>query len=298
MAAVSARSLGTPGTFRALVVGDTQRVMPIERIVHVRDTNDAGRAAVARAMLAEVCDVKVHLGDLVGTVGSARDWARFDSHYPPDVFGSDNWLVCRGNHDCSGLFLGKDREFAQRYPDSIGRLRVFDFDFIRLVLLDTNAAVCQPTLWEQQRAEFVSVLRQADSESAIQHVLVFGHHPPMTNGRWIRSRANRTVRATFFEPFLACRKTRAFFAGHVHGYERFVVDHRVFIVSGGGGGPRVPHLHGTERRHPSDVDIDDPHPLHYLRLNCTPERVSISTRYRHEVTGAWGELDFCEIHGG
>jgi hypothetical protein len=269
--------------------------MPVERLVHVRETNDAGRAAVAREILAESCDVKVHLGDLVGTVGSLRDWTRFDSHYPREVFGSDNWLVCRGNHDCSGLFLGRDHHFVERHPESIGKLRAFDFDFVKLVLLDTNEAVCHPSHWQQQRHDFHAVLEQADEDPAIRHVLVFGHHPPLSNGRWIRPRANRIVRATFFQPFLACRKSRAFFAGHVHGYERFNVEGRQFVVSGGGGGPRVAHLHGAARRHPSEIDIDDPHPLHYVRVTATPDGVRISARYWHETTGAWGELDHCDV---
>lgn len=289
------RTLRQRESFRALVVGDTQRIMPIERLARGHDTNDEGRAAVAQQMHAEECDVRVHLGDLVGVVGSKRHWARFDSHYPPEIFGGENWLVCRGNHDCGGVFLGKDREFVQRHPETIGKLRVFDFEFVTLILLDTNAAVCHSSYWEQQRVDFVSALERADEDPAVRHVLVFGHHPPLTNGRWIRGRANGIVHATFFEPFLACHKSRAFFAGHVHGYERFRVKGRQFIVTGGGGGPRVAHLHGARRRYPSEVDIADPHPLHYVRVTATPDQVNIRTQYRHETTGAWGILDACDV---
>jgi 3',5'-cyclic AMP phosphodiesterase CpdA len=267
--------------------------MPVEQLVLGRDTNDAGRTAVAREVLGQRCDAIVHLGDLVGTVGSARDWARFDRDYPAQVLSAERLLVCRGNHDCGGLFMGKPNQFRLRYPESIARLRVIDLAFLRLVLLDTNVAALGRVQWEQQRADFSRALSVADGDASVRHVLVCGHHPPFTNGRWHRS--SRIVHDTFMEPFVACAKARAFFSGHVHGYERFFFHDRIFIVSGGGGGARVPHLHGARQRHPTLVDVGDPHPLHFLQVDATRLRVRIVARCWHEESGNWGELDSCQL---
>jgi len=42
----------------------------------------------------------------------------------------------------------------------------------------------------------------------------------------------------FAEPFMRSPKTSLFFSGHGHTYERFRVEDKFFIVTGGGGGPR------------------------------------------------------------
>jgi hypothetical protein len=44
--------------------------------------------------------------------------------------------------------------------------------------------------------------------------------------------------AYFADPFVRSPKTRLFFSGHNHTYERFQFENKFFIVSGGGGGPR------------------------------------------------------------
>jgi predicted phosphodiesterase len=274
-------------------VGDTQRVMPIEQLVLGRDTNDVGRTAVASKVLSGNPVAIVHLGDVVGTVGSARDWARFDRDYSPQVLRAKRLLVCRGNHDCGGLLMGTPRQFAARYPESIGRLRIVDIDFVRLLLLDTNVAALSQSQWEQQRTEYGEALRLAESDAAIRHLLVCGHHPPLTNGRW--HRANRAIYDAFVSAFLACTKARAFFSGHVHGYERFALGNCMFIVSGGGGGARVPHLHGVHQRHVAAVDLPDPHPLHYLQLEASAERVRIVARGHDQAIDGWRELDACEF---
>jgi len=100
--------------------------MPVEQLAFGRETNDAGRSALAQDMLTGYCDAIVHLGDLVGTVGSAVDWARFDQDYPPSTLAKATLHVCRGNHDCGGLLMGHPREFKRRYPQALGQLQVID----------------------------------------------------------------------------------------------------------------------------------------------------------------------------
>jgi hypothetical protein len=49
---------------------------------------------------------------------------------------------------------------------------------------------------------------------------------------------NDKSKTYFAEPFTRFRKTTLFFSGHSHSYERFQFRGKLFIVSGGGGGPR------------------------------------------------------------
>ena len=280
-------------TLRLAIVGDTQRVLPIERLAFGRETNDAGRTAIANAILSESCDAIVHLGDLVGAVGSTSDWARFDADYPPSALSARTVHICRGNHDCGGFWMGNPREFNRRYPDCIGQLRHYTLEHLRIILLDTNHDAVSADGWRRQIDTFEQVLGDSESDPAIQHVLVFGHHPPFTNGRW--HKPSQPVKDAFVASFLRCRKARIFFAGHVHGYERFSVEGRYFIVSGGGGGPRFAHLHGSRQRRTADIDISDPNPLHYIVLEAAPAAISARVRGLDDQAARWIELDHFEI---
>lgn len=261
-------------------------MLPVERLAFGRETNDAGRHRIAQAILAEPVDGLLHLGDLIG---SASDWRRFDQDYPPGELSSKHIHVCRGNHDCGGFWFGSPKEFNRRFPSAVARLEQVDFGFLRLLLLDTNEQAMSHEQWRAQVAEFEAALSRADGDVQVEHVLVAGHHPPFTNARW--HKPNRPVLDNFVTPFMQCHKTRAFFAGHVHGYERFAIDGKSFVVTGGGGGARFAHRHGEKRRKVAAVELADPHPLHYIATEATPDAVTFSVRAIDERSGDWVELD-------
>ena len=261
-------------------------MLPIERLAFARETNDAGRRKIAQAILAERIGGLLHLGDLIA---SASGWARFDQDYPPHELSSKHIHVCRGNHDCGGLLFGSPKEFNRRFPGAIAGLQEVDLGFLRLLLLDTNEKAMSKEQWRLQLAQFLSALSRADNDVHVKHVFVAGHHPPFTNARW--HTPSRTVHDDFVTPFMQCPKTRTFFSGHVHGYERFAIEGKSFIVTGGGGGARFSHRHGDNRRKPAALDLPDPHPLHYIIGEATPESVTFSARAINDLTGAWIALD-------
>src|SRR4051812_49040841 len=63
------------GTFA--VIGDTQRTLPIERLLG-REQNDAERPRLIDAIAKDRPDLLVHLGDAVADGASARSWRYFD----------------------------------------------------------------------------------------------------------------------------------------------------------------------------------------------------------------------------
>ncbi len=273
-------------SLRLAIVGDTQRVLPIERLAFHRETNDVGRRRIAQALLAESRDLLLHLGDLVG---AASDYTRFERDYPPSELEGKPLRVCRGNHDCGGFWFGSPQEFNRRFAAAVGRLQTVELGFLRVLLLDTNVSAMSSVEWQIQLEQYRSALTEAEASSHVQHVLVAGHHPAFTNGRW--HSPSKSVREAFVEPFLACSKARAFFAGHVHGYERFSINGRSFVVSGGGGGPRFSHLHGDKVRQAAELDLADLHPLHYLELEATPDAVACTVRGLDESSQSFTELE-------
>jgi len=273
-------------TARLAIVGDTQRVLPVERLAFLRETNDAGRRRIARAILADQLDGIVHLGDVVG---SASDWGRFDQVYLPSELSNKQFHVCRGNHDCGGFWFGSPHEFNQRFRKAVARLQVIDLGLLRVFCLDTNKQSMSEEQWNVQLAQFQGALAAASSDAQVKHVIAAGHHPPFTNARW--HQPSQAVFRSFVRPFLECPKARAFFSGHVHGYERFTIEERSFVVSGGGGGARFNHLHGDKRRLPGVLDLTDPNPLHYVLVEANADSVTCTVRAIDGRSGEWVELD-------
>ena len=55
-------------------------------------------------------------------------------------------------------------------------------------------------------------------------------------------------------------------SGHVHGYERFEHGGKTFIVSGGGGGPRLTYRIGQNAPHPAAYAPPGPRAFNYVVL--------------------------------
>jgi hypothetical protein len=127
--------------------------------------------------------------------------------------------------------------YFRRFPH-LDEKRWYSFSWknLALILVDSNF----PTLTEEESRRqvdwYLAELERFERDSNIGHVIVSSHEPPFTNSRVVGP--NKKVEKQFAEPFLRSRKTRFFFSGHSHAYERFSFQDRVFIVSGGGGGPR------------------------------------------------------------
>jgi hypothetical protein len=94
-------------------------------------------------------------------------------------------------------------------------------------------------------------LWRLDRDEDVRGVLVVMHHPAYTNSTVTSDEPH--VQSTFVPAFLRARKTMAMLAGHVHSYERFERGGKVFVVSGGGGGPRAELATGDARRHTDDL---------------------------------------------
>jgi hypothetical protein len=66
--------------------------------------------------------------------------------------------------------------------------------------------------------------------------------------------------------------------GHAHAYERFEECGRTFVVSGGGGGPRVELLSGAEARHRDLHTAGSPRPFHYLLVEQDASGARVTVR--------------------
>ena len=83
------------------------------------------------------------------------------------------------------------------------------------------------------------------------------------------------VQKHFLPPFYASLKTVLMASGHAHGYEHFQKNGKDFVVSGGGGGPRVLLHKKKDGRHDDLFDGPSPRPFNFLLAYPEPDKLRV-----------------------
>jgi hypothetical protein len=217
-----------------VVLGDTQRTSFFELLVG-REQNEEARLALVQKIAAEERPAfVVHLGDMVARGADSAEWEYFDRLISPLTARGLRIFPVLGNHDYWGSDSAALRNARKRFPQLVNTWYALQHHGLGLVWLDSNLEGEQAG---KQAAWFERTLRGFDSNAEIRGVLVFSHHPAFTNGK---GRApDEYVTSALLPLFFKAKKPVAWLSGHVHGYEHFTANERTFLVSGGGGGPRV-----------------------------------------------------------
>lgn len=254
------------------VVSDLQRTSGLEVW---RESNRGERERIVARLAADRPDFLAVLGDLVFHGSSPVDWAEFDQLMRPLRAAEVPVLPVLGNHDYWARRRGALANFFARFPHLAGR-RWYEARYgpLALLFLDSNERFLSPEAWADELGWFAEALLRADADDSVAGVIVFLHHPPYTNSTITRDELH--VQRHLVPPFAAARKTLALVAGHVHSYERFCRGGKVYVVTGGGGGPRAPLFTREARRHPDDLF---PGPalrsFHYLKVMPREDEVSV-----------------------
>jgi hypothetical protein len=260
------------------VIGDTQRTLPIERILLLREQNDAERPTLAQAIAGDAPEFLVHLGDLVSWGSSAKQWSNFDRWAAPirgagieidPIVGNHEYFGFSRKHELANLYarfpsLRESHWYLKRYAG------------LGLVFLDSNQGKLSSEEWQRQVTWYENTLTQLDADPSITGILVFSHHPACSNSKV--SADDPSVRAFFLPPFLKSRKTLAYINGHAHGYEHFLEGGKHFIVSGGGGGPRVSYHTGASAKHLDLFEGPMPRPLNYLLVQPMENGIAVTVK--------------------
>jgi 3',5'-cyclic AMP phosphodiesterase CpdA len=259
-----------------LVLGDTQRTFWLERLIG-REQNEAARLAlIARMAGEEQPSLLVHLGDLVVYGASDAEWKYFDRLLSPLRERGIPILPVLGNHDYWGSDAVALAHARQRFPElSPHTYYTRRQRGLGLVWLDSNL---EGSLAEQQARWFEASLTEFDLDTSVRGVLVFTHHPAYTNGHG--REPDDDVRSALLPAFFRATKTVALLSAHVHGYERFSVEGKAFIVSGGGGGPRVQYDRPPDGT-PAPVYSPpggEPRAFHYLVIAEDDEALQVEVK--------------------
>jgi Icc-related predicted phosphoesterase len=262
-----------PGSSIALV-GDLQRTSVWE---FWREQNDRERVRIVRHIAAESPALLVLLGDLVWDGSSTSQWGDFDVLMRPVREKRIPVIATPGNHD----YLWGGRDNVERMFERFKAMGRSTYSWmtvgpVGLVFVDSNRERLGAEAWGVQQAWLVQVLAGLDADPNVRGVMVMQHHPPYTNSTVTGD--DPDVQEALLPAFVGARKTMAMVAGHVHAYERFELDGKHLLVSGGGGGPRVRLFQGRAKRHPSLRSLPGLSPFHVIWLTPGTTGVQLTVR--------------------
>ena len=262
-------------SFPIAAVGDLQRTSVWEYIIG-RESNDFERKEIIENISRQDPGAVVLLGDMVFEGDNIDHWKYFDSVMTPLTNMNIPVFPVIGNHE----YWGKNRIALQYLTDRFPVLKVSHWytercDSVALIFLDSNNLEYSDKEWQSQIDWFKNKLLMYDNDPSILGILVFAHHPPYTNS--LITGDEMQVQLGFVPAFDKSLKTMAFITGHAHTYERFIEKGKTFIVSGGGGGPRV-LLKTGQNTHHDYYKGPSPRPFNYLLINKEVDGLGITVK--------------------
>lgn len=251
-------------TFPIIAVGDLQKTSIWESMIG-RESNDFERKEIIENISEQDPGSVVLLGDMVFEGDNEGQWRDFDSLMVPINKEDIPVFPVIGNHEYFGIDRIALQFLSKRFPVIKGsHWYTENCDSIALVFLDSNDGEYSASQWQDQINWFRNKLLLFDNDPSIKGVVVFAHHPPYTNS--LVTGDEMQVQTAFIPAFVQSKKTLAFITGHAHTYERFIENGKTFIISGGGGGPRVILRNGADAHHDYYTG-PSPRPFNYLLIN-------------------------------
>jgi predicted MPP superfamily phosphohydrolase len=217
-----------------VLVGDTQSTSHWE---FWRERNDRERKLIIDEISRHEPAFVIHLGDLTTRGSSKKHWQQFDDFHKELREKGIPFFPVFGNHEFYGNNKKASENYFERFPH-LAQKRWYRFTWknISLIMIDSNFSTLTKRQVELQSQWYLNELQRMEEDGGMDVIIVCCHESPFTNSRVISP--NEEVKIRFADPFLRFQKTRLFFSGHSHSYERFQIKNKFFIVSGGGGGPR------------------------------------------------------------
>jgi Icc-related predicted phosphoesterase len=257
------------------IIGDLQKTS-LPEIFMGRESNDEERVLLVNEISGLDPAMMVILGDMVFDGSDANEWFGFDRLLEPVRKEKIPVYPVLGNHEYWGLNSTAKKNFRSRFPQlKKSEWYIQKYDSIVMVFLNSNRADMTAGGWDKQEAWYDKKLKEFDADPSVKAVVTFLHHPAYTNS--IVTGDEPDVQLAFVPAYLKSEKCLVMISGHAHTYERFRKDGKTFIVSGGGGGPRVGLNDGTGF-HKDLYTGSSPRPFHFLLLSREQSGLKITVR--------------------
>ena len=238
-----------PAKRQFIIVSDTQATSHWE---FWRERNDRERKLILDEITRREPAFVVHLGDLTTRGSSDKHWGQFDEFHKELREKKIPYFPILGNHEFYGNNPMALESYFGRFPH-LEKRRWYSFTWkkVGFILLDSNFSTLNADQKQEQEPWYLRELERFDRDRGIDTILAFCHTSPYTNSYVVAPSEKSKI--YFADPFLRFGKASLFFSGHSHTYERFDIDGKFFIVSGGGGGPRHKVSTDPEKRKYQDL---------------------------------------------
>ncbi len=254
-----------------------------------REQNDAERGLVVKSIAGDNPAMLILLGDMVFDGSSIFQWEYFDSLLVPVKAKGIPMYPVIGNHEYWGRTNSSLSNVYKRFP-VLKQTTWYaqTYDSLALIFLNSNKIELSSYEWQEQLDWYNNRIYSFENDPSIKGILVFTHHPPYTNS--IITGDEDYVQDAFLPAFNNASKTAVFISGHAHTFERFKIDGKMFIVSGGGGGPRVSLKLGSDA-HEDLCKEESPRPFNYLLVERTVNGLNIKVKALKKNTNKFYILD-------
>ena len=232
-----------------IIVGDTQGTSHWE---FWRERNDRERKLIIDEITRREPAFVIHLGDLTTRGSSEKHWQEFDDMHKEFRKKKIPYFPILGNHELYGSDRKALKNYFERFPH-LHQRRWYSFTWnnVAMVMVDSNFSALTKRQIKEQSHWYLNELEKFEKKVEIDFIIVCCHEPPFTNNRVVGP--NEEAKLSFADPFLRFQKACLFFSGHSHSYERFQMDGKFFVVSGGGGGPRHKVIVDPRKQHYQDL---------------------------------------------
>ncbi len=217
-------------------------------------TNENWHEMVCNAMSKERISFVLHTGDLVESGDLIRDWDDFFKA-SKNLYSKVSIIPTLGNHERNSVyyyqaFMSPTKgggDFFRRWYSVV-------YGDIRIIVLDSNVARGSST--DRKQLEW---LENTLKKSKEKFKIVVFHHPFFTNAP-NREPNHREDWQKLFEKY----GVQLVLNGHIHHYERFLVNGVMYVTTGGGGAPLGFGLESPNRGHMKGTKAGVAGYLHYL----------------------------------
>lgn len=243
---------GYPGAGRFCTAHEaSDHTTPISFIA-IGDTNPVlmHTEGVLQHALPHNPEFTVHLGDMQYYSSVLESWQTWFGMMRP-LLAQGAIFPCVGNHENELNDLEYvdyyQRLFTPASSDGNDSRYHYETGGVHFFSLDTQSDL---TMGAPQYGWLMNTLDRVEAEPGYRFSVLYFHRPVYTLGDVDPRVDIRTALA----PLMTSHRIPLVLSGHMHGYERFVVNGTTYIVSGGGGGA-IGDVNAGVASHPSEVPL-------------------------------------------